>query len=399
MYITPTEEEIRLRQELKAYFAKLITPEIRADRHTSNGGQEYKRAILQMGADGWLAIGWPKEWGGQGRGERDQLIFFEEALLAQAPVPFVTLNTVGPALMTHGSEVHKKEFLPKIARGEIHFSIGYTEPNAGTDLASLQTSAVRDGDDYIINGTKVFTTTGNISDYIWLATRTDKEAPKHQGISIFIVPCSDPGFSTAPIHVVHSHDTYMTYYHDVRVPATNIVGELNAGWKLITSQLNHERVGLAAMGILAIGDFQRLLNWCRSTESAGVRVIDIPWVQQNLAEIYSRVHAQKMLNARMTWSLEQSTLKKEQLDPAFASSIKVYSSENVIEMYRLMLDIVAAAGIIRGSNNRDQPDTVLLCGILEIGYRTAQINTFGGGVNEVQREIISGFGLKMARSR
>lgn len=387
MFIENSKEQKALRRELREYFGKLITPEVKEACHGNESGDTYKNVIRQMGEDGWLAIGWPEEYGGQGRSTAEQLIFFEEAELAGAPIPFVTLNTVGPALMENGSEEHKKEFLPKIAKGEVHFAIGYTEPGAGTDLASLSTSAVKDGDDYIINGTKVFTSSAEGADYVWLAARTSKES-KHGGITLFMVDTKLPGFSIAPIYTVGDVRTNMTYYENVRVPASMIVGELNGGWKLITSQLNHERVGLAAIGINAIGNFQKVLDWAREEQPNGQRVIDEPWVQSALAEAYTLLEAMKVENARMAWALEQ-----EELNPAFASGIKVYSTECVIEVYRLLLDIVGPAGLVKRNNT-----AAIIQGELEEEYRKCQINTFGGGVNEVQRELVAMFGLGMRRA-
>ena len=388
MFLDQSDEQKKLRQELRTYFAELITPEVKAECHGNESGETYKRVIRQMGEDGWLAIGWPKEYGGQGRSAAEQLIFFEEAQLAGAPIPFVTLNTVGPALIDHGSEEHKQFFLPKIAKGEIHFAIGYTEPGAGTDLASLGTTAVKDGDDYIINGTKVYTSSAEGADYIWLAARTDKDAPKHKGITLFIVDCKDPGFSVAPIYTVGDVRTNMTYYENVRVPSSMIIGELNGGWKLITSQLNHERVGLAAIGINGTGHFQKVLNWAREVRGNGKRVIDEPWVQNNLAEAYSLLEAMKVMNSRMAWELGQN-----KLCPGFASGIKVYSTEALIQVYRLLLDVIGAPGMVRSGS-----EGAVIQGEIEEGYRKCQINTFGGGVNEVQRELAAMFGLRMARA-
>ncbi len=388
MFLDQSDEQKKLRQELRTYFAELITPEVKAECHGNESGETYKRVIRQMGEDGWLAIGWPKEYGGQGRSAAEQLVFFEEAQLAGAPIPFVTLNTVGPALIDHGSEEHKQFFLPKIAKGEIHFAIGYTEPGAGTDLASLGTTAVKEGDDYIINGTKVYTSSAEGADYIWLAARTDKDAPKHKGITLFIVDCKDPGFSVAPIYTVGDVRTNMTYYENVRVPSSMIIGELNGGWKLITSQLNHERVGLAAIGINGTGHFQKVLNWAREVRGNGKRVIDEPWVQNNLAEAYSLLEAMKVMNSRMAWELGQN-----KLCPGFASGIKVYSTEALIQVYRLLLDVIGAPGMVRSGS-----EGAVIQGEIEEGYRKCQINTFGGGVNEVQRELAAMFGLRMARA-
>ena len=183
----------------------------------------------------------------QRHGAQESLIFFEETRISGAPFPFVTVNTVGPALIAHGSEAHKAFFLPKISAGELHFSIGYTEPNSGTDLASLTTSAVLDGDEYVINGNKVYTTSAEAADYVFLAARTDPDiSQRHKGISILMVSTDQPGYSFSPIHTVGGHRTNVTYYDNMRCPANMVAGEVNKGWQLITSQLNHERVGLAA---------------------------------------------------------------------------------------------------------------------------------------------------------
>lgn len=387
MYIDYSDSQKAMRKELRAYFAELITPEVYESIRGAETGPEYKRLIRQMGKDGWLAVGWPKEYGGQGRPESDQLAFFEEALLAGAPVPFVTLNTVGPALMGFGSEEHKKQFLPAIAAGEIHFAIGYTEPGAGTDLASLTTSAVRDGDDYIINGTKVFTSGADGADYIWLAARTDPEA-KHKGISMFIVDTKLEGFSTAPIETVGSVKTNMSYYDNVRVPASMMVGEENQGWALITAQLNHERVGLASWSIHGWKLYLRTLAWARE-EHNGKRAIDDPAVQHNLAEAYFLLEANRILNSRMSWELEQGMM-----NPALASGSKVYSTEALIEVCRLLMEIIGPNSLVRPGSSAAE-----LVGDLEQEYRRCQTNTFGGGVNEIQRGLVANFGLGMPRHR
>jgi hypothetical protein len=218
MYIELTPEQRQLQAELREYFSNLISPEeakeMKADRH----GKAYRAVIKRMGSDGKLGVGWPKEFGGLGYGPIEQSIFVNEAHRADVPLPAVTLQTVGPTLQVYGSEAQKKKFLPAILAGEVHFAIGYTEPEAGTDLASLRTTAVRHGDEYIVNGQKVFTTGGHDADYVWLACRTDPEAAKHKGISILIVDTTDPGYSWTPMILSDgAHHTNATYYNDVRV--------------------------------------------------------------------------------------------------------------------------------------------------------------------------------------
>jgi alkylation response protein AidB-like acyl-CoA dehydrogenase len=239
MYVDLTSEQKALRSELRAYFGDLVTDELRLElRDSEGGGPEYTRILKQLGRDGWLGIGWPKEYGGQDRSPIEQYIFADEIQRAGFPLPFLTLGTVGPTIMQFGTDEQKERFLPPILRGELHFAIGYSEPDAGTDLASLKTTAVRDGDDYVVNGTKVFTSLADSADYIWVAVRTDPEAPKHRGISIMVVPTTAPGFKWTPIHTVSAARTTSTYYENVRVPVSDRIGPENQGWSLIVSQLN-----------------------------------------------------------------------------------------------------------------------------------------------------------------
>lgn len=389
MHVDYTAEQIALRRRIRAYFETLMTPELRAEMKPMHGGKRMKEIVRKMGSDGWLGVGWPKEYGGQGFTAIEQQIFVDEARRAHAPIPFVTLNTVGPALMEHGSEEHKRRFLPQILAGEVHFAIGYTEPESGTDLASLQTAAVRIGDEYVVNGTKIFTSGGDSADYIWLAVRTDPEAKKHRGISVLIVDTRDEGFSCSPIHTVGGGATQMTYYHDVRVPVSSLVGPENGGWGIITTQLNHERMGLAAFGGIAAEYLSQVTDWAKHTPAAeGGCIADRPWTRMALGEAHARLEAMKVLNWRMAWEVEQAAL-----EPAKASAVKVYSTECVIEVYRLLLEVVGAAGALRA----ESPGAVLQ-GALEREARGCQINTFGGGVSEVQREIVAMLGLGMPRA-
>ena len=340
MHIGYTPEQEQLRQELREYFAALMTPERRAGLARADGeygdGTIYKEVVRQLGHDGWLAIGWPAEYGGQNRSVLDQLIFTDEAAIAGVPVPFLTINTVGPTIMRFGSPEQKERFLPHIAAGELHFSIGYSEPGAGTDLASLRTRAVRDGDSYVINGQKMWTSLIQYADYVWLACRTDPDAPRHKGLSIIMVPTDSDGFSWTPVHTLAGVTTSATYYSDVRVPIANLIGAENGGWPLITNQLNHERVALtsAAPVMSALAD---VVDWARSTKLAdGRRVIDQEWVQVNLARVHAKVDFLKLVNWRIAAAAGSP-------GPAVASATKVYGTELTIEACRLMMEILGPA--------------------------------------------------------
>ncbi|MGV0746989.1 acyl-CoA dehydrogenase [Mycolicibacter heraklionensis] len=387
---TPAQEE--LRSELRSYFTTLMTPERREALSSTQGeygtGNVYRETVAQMGQDGWLTLSWPKEYGGQARSPMEQLIFTDEAAIAGAPVPFLTINSVAPTIMAFGTEEQKKFFLPKIAAGELHFAIGYSEPGAGTDLASLRTTAVRDGDDYVINGQKMWTSLIAYADYVWLAARTNPEAKKHRGISMLIVPTTAEGFSWTPVHTMAGPDTSATYYQDVRVPVTNLVGEEHAGWKLVTNQLNHERVALVSAQPIFLA-LEEVREWAQNTKDAhGNRIIDSQWVQLNLARVLAKAEVLKLIN----WEL--ASADKAAPSPADASAAKVFGTELATEAYRLLMEVLGTAATVR----QDSPGA-LLRGRVERMHRACLILTFGGGTNEVQRDIIGMVALGLPRNR
>ncbi|MFF6785238.1 acyl-CoA dehydrogenase family protein [Streptomyces sp. NPDC012510] len=391
MHLEHTPEQQRLRTELRAYFAELV-PEGAHTRHADPAAQKryYRETIRRLGTDGWLGVGWPKEYGGRGLTAIEQFIFFDEAAQAGVPLPLMALNTVGPTIMQFGTDEQKSYFLPRILSGEIDFAIGYSEPDAGTDLASLKTRAVRDGDQYVVNGQKIWTTNGDTADWVWLAVRTDPDAPPHKGITMLLVPTTEPGYSCTLINTLAGHDTTASYYEDIRVPVSRRVGEENKGWRLITNQLNHERVTLAAHGTMAIRSLHNVQRWAMETKLAdGRRVIDLPWVRRRLARTHVKLDALKLLNWRMVGAAQDGTLT-----PQDASAVKVYGSEARRDAYAWLMEVVATAGTLKESSTG-----VVLHGELERGYRSAVIFTFGGGNNEIQREIISWIGLGMPRVR
>ncbi len=390
MFLDESPEQRQLRDELRRYYADLLTDEVRAGLSDGGeGGEAWRQVVRTIGKDGWLGIGWPEELGGRGRPSTDQFIFFDETRRAGAPFPFVTINTVGPTLMRFGTPEQKSFFLSRILAGEVNFAIGYTEPQAGTDLASLRTRAVRDGDEYLVNGAKIYTSGADMADYIWLAVRTDPEAPKHKGISILCVPTSSPGFDWSPIITVGGLMTTATHYDNVRVPAANLVGGENEGWRMITTQLNHERVGLAAWSGLSGQLFGDVVAWAAEQRTAdGTRLLDVPWVQLDLARADAELEAMRLLNWRMA-----SAVAADRVTPAESSSIKVFGTERTLDIFRLLLGVLGSAGYLTPGS-----PGAFLAGRLEASARQAQINTFGGGVNEVQREIVAMAGLGMRRA-
>jgi 3-oxo-4-pregnene-20-carboxyl-CoA dehydrogenase beta subunit len=384
MFIDLTPEQRALQAELRQYFSSLISTEETAEMEADRQGKAYREVIRRMGRDGWLGVGWPVEFGGRGFGPIEQQIFVNEAHRADVPLPAVTLQTVGPTLQIFGSEAQKKRFLPAILAGEVHFAIGYTEPEAGTDLASLRTTAVRHGDEYVVNGQKIFTTGAHEADYIWLACRTDPEAVKHKGISILIVDTKSPGYSWTPIITSDgAHHTNASYYNDVRVPVDMLVGEENAGWKLITTQLNNERVMLGPAGRFA-GIYDRLHAWASKPGGDGVIPIDHDDVKRALGEIHSIWRINELLN----W---QVAAAGEHIDVADASATKVFATERVQYVGRLAEEIVGKYG------NPAEPDTRDLLHWLDLQTKRNLVITFGGGVNEVMREMVAAAGLKVPR--
>jgi alkylation response protein AidB-like acyl-CoA dehydrogenase len=395
VYVGYDEEQETLRQELRSYYAKLLTPEVRDKlAHSGGVGPEMRKVWKQMCADGWSGVGWPTEYGGQARSAIEQFVFFDESMRAGAPVPMLSLNTVGPTIMNFGTQEQKDYFLPKILKGELHFCIGYSEPEAGTDLANLKTRADIDGDELVINGQKLWTSLASDADWCWLAVRTNQEAKKHKGISMVLVPLKDengnrtPGIEISPLHLLGEHDINAVFYTDVRVPIANVVGGIDQGWNLITNQLNHERVTLCSSGVLERMLYS-VLEWAQDTKLAdGRRVVDQEWVQMSFARVKAGLEFLKLINWKVAWTATQG-----HLDIADASSIKVFGTEFYMTAIRLLGEIIGESTYLPEGS----PGAVLK-GQLEANYRGLVILTFGGGVNEVQRDLISIFGLGMPRS-
>ncbi|MET0133561.1 MAG: acyl-CoA dehydrogenase family protein [Kibdelosporangium sp.] len=367
MFVDLTEEQHALRAELRTYFENLLTDDEREAMLTERHGPVYQKLVRRIGADGWF----------RDMGQVERQIFINEASRADIPLPYVTLQTVGPTLRTFGSREQKDFFLPKIVAGEVHFAIGYTEPEAGTDLASLRTTAVREGDSYVVNGQKIFTTGAHEADYIWLACRTSPDAPRHKGISILILDTSLPGFSWTPIITCDgAHHVNATYYSDVRVSADMLVGKENEGWKLITTQLNHERVMLGPAGRLS-ALYDRVHAWAAERD-----LLSKPDVRRALAETYAVVEVNELLNGHVAAT---------ELDVADASVTKVFASDRSQRIGRLMEEIVGRHG------DPADPATGRLARWLDVQVKRNLVLTFGGGVNEIQRELIASMGLRLPR--
>ncbi|GAB2843597.1 acyl-CoA dehydrogenase family protein [Actinocorallia aurea] len=392
MHLAETEAQVEMRARMRAYFAEIMTPELRHElrdgHYAENATDAYKTVIRRLGEDGWLGIGWPKEIGGQGLSMVEQAIFSDEAAQADVPIPLLTINSVGPAIAAHGTEEQRATLVPGILRGEIHFAIGYSEPESGTDLASLRTRAVRDGDSYVINGQKLWTGMMEAADYIWLAVRTDPDAPKHRGISVLVVPRYAPGISSTRMRTLGDHSVAAVGFDDVRVPVENCIGGENNGWAMITGQLNSERVALVTTAPIEQA-WAEVREWAAATETAdGARMLDDPSVRSTLARVRAEVEFQRLLNAKLATAVDAG-----RLEPAEASAAKVYGSELFGRGRRQLYELIGLdAGL-----DRTSPEAVG-GGSLAKGAGSSNVMTFIGGANEIQRDLIAQLGLGLPRA-
>jgi len=387
--LTPEQEQFV--KDFQNYLRTHMTAELKDELDKELAYSESAiclKFIRQMGHDGWLGVGWPKEFGGQGRSPIEQHLFFEIAHYEGAPLPVLPLNTVGPSLMRFGSEEQKKEFLPRILRGEVEISIGYTESDAGTDLASIKTAAVRDGDYYIINGAKVFTSLAHTSDYIWLAARTDPTAPKkHHGISVFLIPMNTPGITIKPLYTMPGERNNYTFYDNVRVPKSCLIGEENKGWKYITTQLDFERIMLSPSSPMR-RNIEDTIRWAKETKVDGTPIIEHQGVKTTLAELLMEVEVLKMLNYQVAWLITNGVVPY-----AEASMVKVFGSELYQRVNGTLLQIMGQYGQLQA-----QSKWAPLRGRVEKAFRSDIVFIFGGGAIEVQKNIIAMAGLGMPRS-
>ncbi len=388
MHIALTPEQQQLGTTIRALMAEIMTPALRAELvHTEAGGPLYHEAMQRLGREGWLGISWPKAYGGQERSFVDTFVFFDEMHRSGFPIPLLTLNTVGPTLIQFGSDEQKARYLPQILAGKLHFSIGYSEPSAGTDLASLTTRAEANGDTYVVNGQKIWISLADHADYLWLACRTNPDVAKHKGISILMVPMNAPGVSYTHIANLGDANIYAVYLDNVVVPVDHRVGPENGGWRMITTQLNHERVALMMVGPLA-RHLRAVRDWAAQEPLGEGHVLDLPWVRENLARVDAGVELLRLQNWRQAWKLDQHALT-----PQEASAIKVFGSEFYVDAHRRLIEVLGASGYLTAGSSG-----ALLHAELERHYRATLVLTFGGGVNEVQRDIISQVGLGLPRA-
>ena len=343
----------------------------------------------KLAQKGWIGIGWPQEYGGLGCSYLEQLVFNEEIAYHGAPIGchFFAETMVGPTLMRIGTPEQKKEFLPRILAGEITFCLGYTEPGAGSDLASLQTQAIEDGDSYIINGQKTFITLAQHAHYCLLAARTDTDAPKHRGISFFIANMKTPGITVQPMSTIGDMVVNNIFLDNVRLLKTALVGEKNKGWYHLGIALDFERAFSAAATGYLKHSYQQLLDYVKHTLSKSQALNNKTYVERKLAQLAIEIEIGRMLSYRVAWLLEQGII------PFYEASIaKIFTSELERRLTIAGMEIMGLYGQLK-----EDSKWALLYGYMERAYQLAFMVTIGGGTSEIQRIIIATMGLGLPR--
>ncbi len=383
-----SDSALAFEREVDGFLAREWSPEIRRRVAESPDSYEIERGFRKkLAAKGWLTMSWPEEYGGDRRPYEEQYLFQEALNYAGAPHATVAVQQVGPTLMQFGTDRQKEQFLPSIAAGDVEFALGYTEPDAGTDLASLQLRAVRDGDDYVMNGIKRFTSAAHRAEYVWLAARTDPDAPKHRGISMFLADLSSPGITVKPIWTIGGGRTNEVYWDNVRIPASALIGEENRGWYYAAHALDFERVSIFTVsGVRVV--FDSLLAWAKERQPSGRRPWDEPLVRTTLADFKVQLEVLQSLSYRILGMIKRGDHPNYE-----ASIVKIFSTEMMQRLQNAGTKMLGLGGQL----NWTDPHAPIN-GRITRGYEAAVMPTFGAGSNEVMRNIIAtrGFGLPRA---
>ncbi|MFK4654167.1 alkylation response protein AidB-like acyl-CoA dehydrogenase [Bradyrhizobium japonicum] len=382
-----TDAQRQWRDEIRAFLRENVSPELQReirdeglpyDTGTWRWGPEALKFRAKVKAKGWFGLTWPAQYGGLGKGPIEQHIFMTEFDYALITGAELTTTTIAPMIMRYGTEENKRDFLPAIARGELYMALGYSEPDAGTDLAGLKTRAELDGDKWVINGSKIWNSQAHVATHEWLCVRTDPNAPKHQGISVIIVPLDVKGIEVQPLIAWSGKRTNFVFFTDVRVPRRNLIGEINKGWQYITGALDLERGAFANAGDLR-REVDDLIELCRNTPVGGRLLIDRPEVQRRLAELDADVEVAELLGLRAASQLEDGE------SPATTMTVqKIYASELKQKIADFGMQIFGMYGQLSG-RDPDAPGG----GSIEVLYRHAPVGRFGGGTNEVLRDSIA----------
>ncbi|MGY1812075.1 acyl-CoA dehydrogenase family protein [Blastococcus sp. SYSU D00820] len=368
-------------EEIRAFLRENVTPELRAEMAEHDlefPGGEVAAFRRKIGAKGWFGVSWPREYGGLGLSPVHLHLLATEFEYWGVPGPDLTVTSVAPMIMRNGTEQNKAEFLPPIARGEMICAVGYSEPDAGTDLASLRTRAVLDGDEWVINGSKIWNSGAQRSTHEWLCVRTDPDAPRHKGISVIIVPIDAPGVTIRPLIAWSGYRTNEAFFDDVRVPATNLIGEVNEGWRYITGALDLERGALTNAGDLrrAVDD---LIEAAYRPLPDGSVPADRPAVLDRLARLDADVEVATLMGWEASSLLADGTIPTVEV-----STEKIFTSELRQRIADVALDLFGPEGLL-AHRNPEAPGA----GRFERLYRAAPLLRFGAGTNEVLRDVIA----------
>ena len=390
MRFTFTREETAFRQDLREFLKAELPPDWKgADEDGRTDDVEFERYMRQRLIDrGWLTMAWPREYGGQDASPITQLVFNEEMAYHRSPgKDAFGIGMLGPALMMHGTEEQKRKYLPAIAEGRINWCQGFSEPGSGSDLASLQTQAVRDGSDYLISGQKIWSSCAHLSDWMFLLARTDPEAPKHRGITFFVVDLKSPGITMRPIiNMVGDHHFNEEYFDNVRVPAENIVGELNRGWYVAMTTLNFERDGTMYTA-KAQKPLDMLIELVNDASANGYRPAISPALRHRLAERVLETEVSRLLAYRIAWMADQG------LEPQQEASIsKLFSTELLLRVANTGMQVLGLMGQLV-----EESKWAPLRGKLRRLYLWSVSEPIGGGTSEIQRNIIATRGLGLPR--
>ncbi|MGQ9572799.1 MAG: acyl-CoA dehydrogenase family protein [Dehalococcoidia bacterium] len=386
-------EEEAFRQELRGWLKENVPPDwegvfLEEDDKEWRQGRAFIKKLAQKG---WVAPSWPKEYGGMEASPALQLVYNEEMGYHRAPIGSIVqaVGYIGPAILFFGTEEQKKQHLPPITAGQTVWCQGFSEPEAGSDLASLKCRAVRDGDDYVINGDKIWTSNAHRSDWCILLARTDPAAPKHKGISFFLVDMKTPGITIQPIiNMANVHSFNQVFFEDVRVPKSALLGQENQGWYIAAMTLDFERSTLVAAGVsMATRSLADLASYCRETKIDGRRLVDDPLVRHKLAEMAIEIEVGKYMVYRVV-----SQQARKEPGSIEAAVCKLYNTEMDVRVANTGIEILGLYGQLQKDSKWAR-----LMGRFQKSYMYALAMVAGGGTSEIQRNIIAMRGLGLPR--
>ena len=385
-----TAEEAGFKAEVRDFLQRELTPDVfRAHRDQTEQGMwtaEFTKTFRRkLGAAGYIGMGWPKEYGGGGRSRIYQAILWDEMEYHRAPGIDRSVTYVPNALMTFGSEAQKAEFLPQMSRGELAFFVGYSEPEAGSDLANLKTRAVEDGDDFIITGQKAFSSDAHMANYGWVATRTDPTASKHRGITMFIVDMKSAGITISQHPTLAGWTHHAVNFDNVRVPRSMMVGVRDEGWKVIMGAIDFERAALASPGLVSF-QLDRLLAWCAQDRDSG-RLLDDPVVQDELVRLAIEAEGVRLMSYWL------ASLHARGLRPQHETSLALLAKR---ETSRL-LDVAGMSLLGALAPLRSGSPHAPLEGEVEVEYRDHLYFQFAAGGFDITRNVVATRGLGLPR--